>query len=226
MCRCFSVWDQRPPVESWPEWAPQPAFEASVKISFSCSLGWRNSPCSTFVGLTTIPCVVSFSDSRGKVCPEASDISSDSWDATEKVSYASCPILQSSLLMQAIQWWIALITDFFERRWNISWSFVHLFCVGFTRAKSSKKWYPRKSNLWEGRSSDLRFTTKPKSFTRLSSAYVCEWHSSLEGAWINQSSRYWCSLIPCCSTSSFTSLTRLVKTRGAVARPKGRLTNW
>ena len=121
---------------------------------------------------------------------------------------------------------LALITDFMERRWNIPWSFVHLSCVGFTRAKSSKNGILG-SRTSEGLRSDfLRFTIKPKAYTSFSSFWVWSMHSCSERARINQSSRYWWSLIPDCKAISFISLTILVKMRRAVANPKGRLVNW
>ena len=56
---------------------PKPAFEASVNISFCVPWGEDVLLVAHFDGLTTIPRVISSSDSRGLVCPEALDISNE-----------------------------------------------------------------------------------------------------------------------------------------------------
>ena len=48
ICSLFSWSDNRPLVELWSKWPPQPSLEASVKGWILWSLGWRSAPLITF----------------------------------------------------------------------------------------------------------------------------------------------------------------------------------
>ena len=121
-----------------------------------------------------------------------SDNSCELQDAIEKVSYAARLIsVFSTDARNPIRdiGVLALTANTEESLQNISaWS----MCVVWASEKPNQcKWFPIKSNLWDGQISDyLRFTTKPKSFTSFSSFSVCLLHSYFEGAWISQPPKY------------------------------------